>query len=327
MSPSSSAFEHRPVLLSEVVEALAPRAGTAQEAALFVDATYGRGGHARALLARLGPLDRLVVLDRDPAAVDHAHEWARSEPRVLVLKGRFGSIRSLMEAAGLGPVDALLVDLGVSSAQLDDPSRGFSFRFSGPLDMRMDNNSGETLATWLDRVDQADLSQILTELGELPASSARRISQAIAATRRTVPITTTDELAALVRPLVGRPKRRSQLKRDPATGVFQALRMHINQEVDELRAVLDQGFELLRERGRMAVISFHSIEDRIVKLKFRHLLMGDPVLAKLPIRGRQSQARSVLGRAVPRIEEVSANPRARSAKLRVIEKRTMEMAA
>ncbi len=327
MSPSSSAFEHRPVLLSEVVNALAPRAGTPEEAALFVDATYGRGGHARALLACLGPLDRLVVLDRDPAAVLHAHTWARSEPRVLVLKGRFGNIRNLMEAAGLGPVDALLVDLGVSSAQLDDASRGFSFRFSGPLDMRMDNSSGETLAAWLDHVDQADLSQILIELGDLPARSARRISEAIAVTRKTMPITTTDELAALVRPLVGRQRRRSQLKRDAATGVFQALRMHINQEVEELRAVLDQGFELLREQGRMAVISFHSIEDRIVKLKFKHLLMGDPRLAKLPIRGRQSQARSILRRAAPRIEEMKANPRARSAKLRVIEKQTMEMAA
>lgn len=327
MSASSSAFEHRPVLLSEVVEALAPCAGTLEEAALFVDATYGRGGHARALLSRLGPLDRLVVLDRDPAAVQHAQAWAQSEPRVLVLKGRFGNIRSLIEAAGLGPVDALLVDLGVSSAQLDDPARGFSFRFSGPLDMRMDNGCGETLAAWLDRVDQADLRQILIELGELPAGSATRISEAIANSRRTAPISTTHELAALVRPLVGRRKRRSQLKRDPATGVFQALRMHINQEVDELRAVLDQGFELLRERGRMAVISFHSIEDRIVKLKFRHWLMGDPGLARLPIRGRQTQARSILRRAVPTTAEVMENPRARSAKLRVIEKQTLEMAA
>lgn len=327
MSRSSSAFEHRPVLLSEVVEALAPRAGTLKEAALFVDATYGRGGHARALLSRLGPLDRLVVLDRDPAAVDHAHAWARSEPRVLVLKGRFGNIRSLLEATELGPVDALLVDLGVSSTQLDDPSRGFSFRASGPLDMRMDNDSGESLAAWLDRADQVDLSQILIELGDLPVRSARRISEAIMATRRTAPITTTEELAALVRPLVGRPKRRSQLKRDLATGVFQALRMHINHEVDELKAVLEQGFELLRERGRMAVISFHSIEDRIVKRKFKHYLMGDPGLAKLPIRGPQRQAISVLRRAVPGEEEVTANPRARSAKLRVIEKQTIEVAA
>lgn len=327
MSRSSSAFEHQPVLRSEVKASLAPRAGTPDQAALFVDATYGRGGHARTLLACLGPLDRLVVLDRDPAAVRHAREWAQRESRVLVLKGRFGSVRQLMEARGLGPVDALLVDLGVSSAQLDDPSRGFSFRFRGPLDMRMDNESGETLSAWLDRVDRDDLAQILIELGDLPARSANRIAHAITATRQKTPIHTTEELAALVRPLVGRPKRRSQLRRDPATGVFQALRMHINQEIDELRAVLDQGFDLLRERGRMAVIAFHSIEDRIVKLKFRHLVMGDPGLAKLPVRGQARQARSIVRRAVPSSEEVQANPRARSAKLRVIEKQSLEMAA
>ncbi len=327
MSRSSSAFDHQPVLCSEVTASLAPRARNPRQAALFVDATYGRGGHARALLACLGPLDRLVVLDRDPAAVRHARDWARRESRVLVLKGRFGNIRHLIEAQGLGPIDALLVDLGVSSAQLDDPSRGFSFRFSGPLDMRMDNESGETLSAWLDRVDREDLAQILVELGDLPRRSANKIAEAIAAARKRALIHTTEELAALVRPLVGRRKRRSQLRRDPATGVFQALRMHINQEIDELRAVLDEGFDLLRERGRMAVIAFHSIEDRIVKLTFRHLVMGDPGLAKLPVRGQAQQALSIVRRAVPSAEEVQANPRARSAKLRVIEKQSLEVAA
>ena len=332
MNPSTSAFDHRPVLFSEVVSALAPcaggsladgqTAGRRDAASLFVDATYGRGGHARGLLSILGPLDRLVVLDRDPEAIDHARHWARSESRVLVLKGRFGAMAHLMQAAGLGPIDALLVDLGVSSAQLDDASRGFSFRRPGPLDMRMDNAGGETLGDWLHRADQKELSQVLVEYGELPRASARRISQALLEAS----ITNTEELAALVRPLVAR-GRRSQLRRDPATPVFQALRMHINRELDELESVLEEGFALLRERGRMAVIAFHSIEDRLVKQRFRNLVSGDARLAKLPIRGDAGQAVSIVRLAKPSDEEVDANPRARSARLRVIEKRCAEMAA
>ena len=318
-------------MLSEVVSALTPCAQRREAASLFVDATYGRGGHARGLLSHLGPLDRLVVLDRDPEAIAHARDWARAEPRVLVLKGRFGSIQGLMRAAGLGPVDALLVDLGVSSAQLDDPARGFSFRSCGPLDMRMGNDCGETLGEWLDRVDTKDLSQVLVEYGELPRSSARKISAAIRDASAARLMTTTEDLARLVRPFVSRPggrsPRRSQWRRDPATPVFQALRMHINREVDELKAVLEDGFELLREQGRMAVIAFHSIEDRLVKQRFRNLVAGDPGLAKLPIRGDTSRAVSVVRLGKPKSEEIDANPRARSAKLRVVEKRCGAMAA
>lgn len=327
MSPSSSAFSHRPVLLSEVVNALTPTAGRREDASLFVDATYGRGGHARGLLAALGPLDRLVVLDRDPDAIAHATDWARREPRVLVLKGRFGNIGSLVRSAGLGPVDALLVDLGVSSAQLDDPARGFSFRFRGPLDMRMDNASDETVGEWLDRVDQRDLSQVLVEYGELPKTSAREVAQAIVNAKRTASVNTTEDLANLVRPLVRRPQRRTQQRRDPATPVFQALRMHINQETSELAAVLEEGFEILREHGRMAVIAFHSIEDRMVKQRFRDLVAGDQRLAKLPLKGEAGRAVSIVRLAKPGENEVRANPRARSARLRVIEKRSGALAA
>ncbi len=317
MSQSRSVYEHRPVLLSEVVSALHPCARRRGSASLFVDATYGRGGHARGLLSKLGPLDRLVVIDRDPEAVAHARDWAQGEPRVLVLKGCFGDIEGLMRTAGLGPVDALLVDLGVSSAQLDDPTRGFSFRFRGPLDMRMDNTSGETLASWLERADQQALSQVLVEYGELDRVSALKISQALLGAN----IDSTEELASLVRPLAARSRRRSQARRDPATPVFQALRMHINRELAELRSVLDEGFEILRERGRMAVIAFHSLEDRMVKQRFRNLISGDPKLAKLPIPGSAARAVSVVRLAKPSAEEVAANPRARSARLRVIEKR------
>ena len=317
MSQSRSVYEHRPVLLSEVVNALHPCAWRRDSASLFVDATYGRGGHARGLLSKLGPLDRLIVIDRDPDAIAHAHDWAQEEPRVLVLKGCFGDIEDLMRTAGLGPVDALLVDLGVSSAQLDDPSRGFSFRFRGPLDMRMDSASGETLASWLERTDQQALSQVLVEYGELDRASARRISQAML----DASIASTDELAALVRPLASRGQRRSQTGRDPATPVFQALRMHINRELEELSNVLDEGFEILRERGRMAVIAFHSLEDRMVKQRFRNLVSGDPKLASLPVQGTTNRAVSVVRLAKPSAEEVAANPRARSARLRVIEKR------
>ena len=327
MNPSGLASEHRPALLAQVLRALIPCAHRSREACLFVDATYGRGGHARGLLSCLGPFDRLVVLDRDPEAVEHARRWASSEPRVLVLKGRFGDIRKLIESKGLGPVDALLVDLGVSSTQLDNASRGFSFRFPGPLDMRMDNSQGETLGDWLESVDCAELRRVLIELGEVPPKSASRIAEAITSSRRDVPLSSTADLAALVRPLVVRPKRRSQAGRDSATGVFQALRMHLNEELDELNHLLDQGFELLREQGRMAVISFHSLEDRMVKQRFRRLVMGDPALAKLPVPGSDSRALSVVRLAVPEAEEVGSNPRSRSARLRVIEKCSIEMAA
>ena len=327
MSQSRSVYDHRPVLLSEVLSALGPCAERRESASLFVDATYGRGGHARGLLSKLGPLDRLVVIDRDPDAVAHARDWAQEEPRVLVLKGCFGNLKGLMRSAGLGPVDALLVDLGVSSAQLDDPARGFSFRASGPLDMRMDNASGETLGRWLERTDSQELSRVLVEYGELSKSSARKISQAMLDAR----IATTEELATLVRPLAPRSKHRQQhrqhSRRDPATPVFQALRMHINRELDELADLLDEGFEMLRERGRMAVIAFHSLEDRMVKQRFRNLTSGDPKLAKLPIRGDAGKAVSVMRLAKPSADEITVNPRARSARLRVIEKRGLEMAA
>lgn len=327
MTQLSLASEHRPVLLAEVVQALSPCARRSKEACLFVDATYGRGGHARGLLSCLGPFDRLVVLDRDPEAVAHARSWASTEPRVLVLKGRFGDIGKLIETKGLGPVDALLVDLGVSSNQLDNAERGFSFRFSGPLDMRMDNSEGETLGEWLDRVDYEELRRVLAELGEVPAKNAAQIAKAVISSRQERPLSSTWDLAALVRPLMTRPKRRSQAGRDAATGVFQALRMHLNDELDELDCVLDQGFELLREHGRMAVISFHSLEDRMVKHRFRRLVMGDANLARLPMRGQDSRALSVLRLAVPGSEEVATNPRSRSARLRVIEKRSLEALA
>lgn len=322
MSPSSSASEHRPVLLDEVVRALSPCA-RGEDACLFVDATYGRGGHARGLLSCLGPFDRLVVMDRDPDAITHAQRWAGPEPRVLVLKGRFGDIRELMRARALGPVDALLVDLGVSSPQLDDASRGFSFRRAGPLDMRMDNSEGQTCAEWLANANHDEVRDVLVSLGELTRRNATRVAQAIASK----PLETTDELASLVRPLLRRPKRPSQARRDAATGVFQALRMHLNEELEQLNRLLDQGFELLREEGRMAVISFHSLEDRMVKQRFRRLVMGDPQLARLPRRGSDSRAISIIRLAVPASEEMESNPRSRSARLRVIEKRRVDIAA
>lgn len=322
MSPSSSASEHRPVLLEEVVGALSPCARR-EDACLFVDATYGRGGHARGLLSCLGPFDRLIVMDRDPDAIAHAQRWAGSEPRVLVLKGRFGDIRELMRARALGPVDALLVDLGVSSPQLDDAARGFSFRRAGPLDMRMDNSEGQTCAEWLASANRDEVLDVLVSLGELARPSATRVAQAIASK----PLETTDELASLVRPLLAKPKRPSQARRDAATGVFQALRMHLNEELEQLKSLLDQGFELLREEGRMAVISFHSLEDRMVKQRFRRLVMGDPQLARLPRRGSDSRAISIIRLAVPATEEMESNPRSRSARLRVIEKRRVDVAA
>jgi 16S rRNA (cytosine1402-N4)-methyltransferase len=299
---------HRPVLMREALHWLNPRA-----AGLYCDATVGYGGHAAGILQASAPDGRLVGIDRDERALEQAH--LRLQPfadRVTLVHAPFSQIKEVLTAAGALPIDGCLVDLGVSSPQLDEAERGFSFRRSGPLDMRMDRSTGESAAEYLRRVDEAELASVLSELGE--ERYARRIARAIVEARQAEPIDTTGALAALV----ARSMPRHEHHKDPATRTFQALRMAVNRELPELSQLLADLPGCLRPGGRLVVIAFHSLEDRLVKHRLRDLATpprddrGKPgaagwrLLTKKPV--------------VPGEEELAANPRARSAKLRVAEK-------
>jgi len=304
--------EHRPVLLDEVVDVLCRRTDGA-----YVDATFGRGGHARALLARLDAQARLLVIDRDPAAISVAEALAAADPRVVVRQGRFSEIAEIAETAKFLGVAGVLLDLGVSSPQLDEAGRGFSFRVDGPLDMRMDPRDGPSAAEWLATADVGELERVFREYGE--ERFARRIARAIVERRAEHPITRTLDLAAIV--------ESSQPHADPhkhaATRVFQAIRIHVNQELDELSAALTGALKILASGGRLAVISFHSLEDRLVKQTFQRWSKGPELPRRLPIRGVAHPQVQILGKALRAgTAEVAANPRARSALLRVVEKVT-----
>lgn len=298
-------------MLHQVLEALAPR-----PEGIYVDATFGRGGHSGAMLERLGAAGRLIALDRDPEAVAEARRRFGDDPRFTIVHAPFSSLRKALEPLGVwGRVDGLLLDLGVSSPQLDEAARGFSFMRDGPLDMRMDPTHGETAADLLARIDEAELADILWRLGEERFS--RRIARAIVQARAQTPITRTRQLAELIASAV--PRR--EVGKHPATRSFQALRLWVNQELAELEAVLPQAREALAMGGRLAVISFHSLEDRMVK----HFLRGEraPELpAEIPLMmERPPSSWRLLGRArKASAAEVTQNPRARSAVLRVAEK-------
>lgn len=294
---------HVPVLLEETIAALTGGAVDTR-AGVFVDVTFGRGGHAQALLAALGPGARLIGLDRDPAAAPAA---TLRDPRFSFVPAPFSRFAEVLDAAGIAEVDGVIADLGVSSPQLDDPDRGFSFSQDGPLDMRMDTTAGETAAEWLARVDEAELADTIYIYGE--ERHSRRIARAIVAARADRAITRTAELAAIVSAAVPGRER----NKHPATRTFQALRIAVNAELKELAALLDAVPRRLKPGGRFAVIAFHSLEDREVKLGFRDLKRsgvddGSRRFA-IPVR---------LEMAGP--EERSANPRARSARLRVLER-------
>ena len=321
MSGDSSIEHHRPVLRDEVVAALC----TVPDGA-YVDATFGRGGHARALLAALAPDARLLVIDRDPRAVAAARALAAVDARVRVAHGRFSAIERLVAESGLreplernalehSGIAGVLIDLGVSSPQLDDPTRGFSFREDGPLDMRMDPDSGESAAEWLAKVDEAELARVLETYGE--ERFARRIARAIVARRRTHPITRTLELAEIVDQSQPRP----DAHKHAATRTFQAIRIHVNDELTELPLALEGAFAVLSIGGRLAVIAFHSLEDRIVKRTFALWTRGPETPRRMPIKGVRATRARPIGKAVRASgAEVRANPRARSATLRVVEK-------
>ena len=310
---------HVPIMLDEVVEAIAPRAG-----GVCVDCTFGRGGHARAVLDRIGSAGRLLAIDRDPRAVAAARALARADSRVSIHHACFGDLGEVVDAAGLtGRVDAVLMDLGVSSPQLDDPGRGFSFLHDGPLDMRMDPGAGVSAAEWLAGASEQEIGRVLREFGEERA--ARRISRAIVAARkRDGPIASTRQLAALVAGVARGGSGRGRARAHPATRTFQAVRLHVNDELGELARGLAAVPALLAPGGRLVVLSFHSLEDRIVKRFMRGDGTATALPRRLPVTGmplRPAGAMIPLARSRrPRESEVAANPRARSAVLRVAQR-------
>ncbi|HEB59928.1 MAG TPA: 16S rRNA (cytosine(1402)-N(4))-methyltransferase RsmH [Gammaproteobacteria bacterium] len=303
---------HIPVMLEEVLEGLNIRPD-----GCYADGTFGRGGHARAILERLGPQGRLLAIDKDPQAIAWAREQFGDDPRVTIQQGSFCELpRQVRQLGWWGQVDGILLDLGVSSPQLDDPARGFSFREDGPLDMRMDPGSGQSAAEWLASAEEQDIAAVLKEYGE--ERFARRIARAIIREREKAPIDTTRRLAAIV---AGANPTRERNK-DPATRSFQAIRIFINSELEDLKKALPEMLEALRPGGRLVVISFHSLEDRIVKRFIREQQRGDDFPPDLPITHVQlnSRLRAVGKARFPSAEEVRANPRSRSAVLRIAER-------
>ncbi len=299
---------HVPVLLDEVVDLM-----NVQPAGIYIDATYGRGGHARALLGALGDAGRLVVCDRDPQAIADATSLAAADPRVEVHRMAFSGLAQAL--AGLrGRVAGMLVDLGISSPQVDDPSRGFSFRHDGPLDMRMDPTTGVSAATWLATADEQEIADVLWRYGE--ERHSRRIARRIVESRTAHPLETTFDLAALVSAAIGRGGGRI----DPATRTFQAIRIRINDELGEVERLLDTALDLLAVGGRLLIIAFHSLEDRLVKQRFRALEQDYRDARRagpLPVPTFHEVTRKpVMASAA----ETTANPRARSARLRVLER-------
>jgi 16S rRNA (cytosine1402-N4)-methyltransferase len=299
------------VLLTEAVEAL-----VTLPHGLYVDGTFGRGGHSRAILQRLSPAGRLIAFDKDPQAVAAATQGdtAVADPRFEIVHASFATMREVLAARGIARVHGVLLDLGVSSPQVDDPARGFSFRHDAPLDMRMDTTRGETAADFLARADERDIAKVIRDHGE--ERFAVPIAKAIAARRALGrPVRTTGELAELV----ARAVRTREPGQDPATRTFQALRIRVNAELEELELGLSAALDLLEAGGRLAVISFHSLEDRIVKT-FVARESRAAVDRRAPFAPPPPLRLRALGRVRPSAAEVAANPRARSAILRVAER-------
>ncbi|NIE68639.1 16S rRNA (cytosine(1402)-N(4))-methyltransferase RsmH [Burkholderia sp. Ax-1719] len=314
-SAMGQGLQHRTVLLDEAVDALVTRAD-----GVYVDGTFGRGGHSRAVLGRLAESGRLIAFDKDPLAIATAEQVG--DARFSIVHESFASLRDAMAERGVGRVSGILLDLGVSSPQIDDPERGFSFRANGPLDMRMDPTRGESAADWLARATLQELTEVIRDYGE--ERFAFQIAKALVARRaesdRLGPLDSTGELAQIVANAV---KTREKGK-DPATRTFQAIRIHVNQELAELQVVLEAALSLLEQGGRLVVISFHSLEDRIVK-RFMQANATTPAIdRRLPIRAVDlpSPPLKLLGRVFASDEEVAANPRARSAVMRIAERIT-----
>jgi len=307
-APMNPPDRHVTVLLSEAVEALVTRAD-----GVYVDGTFGRGGHARAVLDRLSPQGRLIAFDKDPQAVAAAQTGIH-DARFQIVHAGFDHMAEALASRGITQVDGVLLDLGVSSPQIDDPARGFSFRFDAPLDMRMDTTRGETAADFLARADERTLTQVIRDHGE--ERFAFQIAKALVARRQGgQPVRTTGELAAVV---AGAVKTREP-GQDPATRTFQALRIFVNAELEALEQGLNAALALLAPLGRLVVISFHSLEDRIVKT-FIARESRDVPDRRAPFAPARALRLRALGRVKPSAGEVAANPRARSAVMRVAER-------
>lgn len=306
-------LQHRTVLLNEAVDGLITRAD-----GIYIDGTFGRGGHSRAVLQRLSEGGRLIAFDKDPLAIATAQQI--QDPRFSIVHDSFAALRSAVNERGIERVSGVLLDLGVSSPQVDDPERGFSFRAEGPLDMRMDPTRGESAAEWLARATVQEMTEVIRDYGE--ERFAFQIAKALVARRaesdRLGPLVSTRELAEIVGHVV---KTREKGK-DPATRTFQAIRIHINQELAELQVVLESALSLLEQGGRLVVISFHSLEDRIVKRFMQAQSSAPAVDRRLPIRAVDlpSPPLRIVGRVFPSDAEVADNPRARSAVMRIAER-------
>ncbi|HMM66977.1 MAG TPA: 16S rRNA (cytosine(1402)-N(4))-methyltransferase RsmH [Dokdonella sp.] len=301
-------FRHAPVMLDEVIEALQVR-----PAGVYLDGTFGRGGHARQILQRLGTNGKLLLMDRDPTAIEQARKEFGTDPRVRIRQANFAGMADWDETSeGL---DGVFLDLGVSSPQLDDARRGFSFQADGPLDMRMDPGSGRSAAEWLAAATDAEIADVLWRYGEERLS--RRIARAIVERRAEQPLQSTAQLAELVARTIGHRER----NKHPATRTFQALRIHVNDELGALEAGLDAALERLKPGGRLVVISFHSLEDRVVKRFMRGQASQPGSRRNLPPVEAPPAPLHALGKHFAGAAELAANPRSRSAVLRVAEKR------
>ena len=306
----SSDHTHDTVLREEAVACL-----NVKPCGVYVDCTFGRGGHSRVLLARLGPRGRVVALDRDPQAIEAGATLG--DPRLTLVRGRFGELARHLATVGVARVHGILLDLGVSSPQLEESARGFSFRRDAPLDMRMDPTTGQTAAEWLASATESEIREVIKKYGE--ERFAKQIAASIVAARQGGALRTTGQLAALVAEAV--PTR--EPRQDPATRTFQAVRIHVNQELEELSLVLPQCVALLEGGGRLVVISFHSLEDRIVKRFIRDSSRADTLPPGFAVRARdlpEPKLRPVGKARRPSAAEVDRNPRARSAIMRVAER-------
>jgi 16S rRNA (cytosine1402-N4)-methyltransferase len=305
-------FLHRTVLLEEAVEALALQG--ARSDGIYLDGTFGRGGHSRRILSVLGGRGRLVAFDKDPQAIASASEI--TDPRFDIVHDSFATLDAALSTRGIGQVDGVLLDLGISSPQVEDAARGFSFRADGPLDMRMDTTRGLSAAEWLATETEENIEKVIRNYGE--ERFAFQIAKAIAASRAIAPISSTRQLAQIV----ARTVKTREKGKDPATRTFQAIRIYINQELEELEIGLQQAYVRLAPHGRLVVISFHSLEDRIVKRFMASKAHVEQPDRRLPIRAVDlpQPEMMLISKAKPSAEEVAGNPRSRSAVMRVAQR-------
>ncbi|MEH6465302.1 MAG: 16S rRNA (cytosine(1402)-N(4))-methyltransferase RsmH [Shewanella psychromarinicola] len=309
----SQEFAHLSVLLNETVDGL-----NIQSDGIYIDGTFGRGGHSRHVLSHLGENGRLIAIDKDPQAIEAAKQFA-DDPRFQIVHGGFGQLAEYVDELGLtGQINGVLLDLGVSSPQLDDAERGFSFLRDGPLDMRMDNSQGQTAAQWIARAEIEDMAWVFKTYGE--EKNSRHIARCIAADREKTPFLRTKDLADLI----ARITKKKERNKHPATRVFQAIRIYINSELEQINQALEGALAVLAPQGRLSVISFHSLEDRMVKRFIRRHSQGDSVPHGLPITEAEinkSRKLKAMSKAMkPSDAELEQNPRARSSVLRVAER-------